>query len=38
MPFSEFWKLLGGRSDKLPQQPDIGYVTLEIEATLRNAG
>jgi len=25
MPFSEFWKLLGGRSDKLPQQPDIGY-------------
>jgi hypothetical protein len=25
MPFGEFWKLLGGRSDKLPQQPDIGY-------------
>src|ERR1700719_1294192 len=24
--FSEFWELLGGRrSDKLPQQPDIGY-------------
>src|SRR5437588_3610862 len=25
MPFSEFWRLLGGRSDKLPQHPDIGY-------------
>ena len=38
MPFSEFWKLLGGRSVKLPQASQMATLTLEIEATLRNVG